>query len=523
MSDARSMLTEVLGRLDAAAEAERPIPQPTDPVGHRRLCIAMSVYDDFDGAYFTMQSIRLHHREIADRISILILDNHPEGLQSAALRNAVAHTDNVRYLPFNGYRGTAVRDLLFREADADFVCCVDSHVLFAPGAIAALLDYFDARPDCDDLIHGPLWADSLTAIVGTHFAPTWGAGMYGQWGKDERIDVSPCEPFEIEMQGLGVFACRREAWPGFNPRFRGFGGEEGYIHEKFRQAGGRVVCLPELGWLHRFGRPSGLPYKSTFEDRIRNYHIGWTEIGWDVDAIDEHFLAEYADEIPDFEPMLRRTVAQAANPFGYFDAIFSLNLDREIDRRLEAERRYGVLDIDWRVERVSAIDTPGNHHRGCALSWRRMIATADRRGYQHFLGLEDDAIFLDDTLEVLAGIIGELDRTEWDICFLGGVEQTPGSGQLPGYEFIKPAGYVTCTHATAIHARVFDRILGDIPEGGADFERWIDSHRAIDQYLGGLCASGELRGVIATPRISSQPALTNYADADQELADRYVI
>lgn len=40
------------------------------------------------------------------------------------------------------------------------------------------------------------------------------------------------------MQGLGIFACRRDVWPGFNPRLRGFGGEEGYIHEKFRRAGG---------------------------------------------------------------------------------------------------------------------------------------------------------------------------------------------------------------------------------------------------------------------------------------------
>ena len=50
-------------------------------------------------------------------------------------------------------------------------------------------------------------------------------------------------PFEITMQGLGLFACRRDAWPGFNPAFRGFGGEEGYIHEKIRQRGGETLVL----------------------------------------------------------------------------------------------------------------------------------------------------------------------------------------------------------------------------------------------------------------------------------------
>ena len=51
-------------------------------------------------------------------------------------------------------------------------------------------------------------------------------------------------PFAVPAQGMGLFSCRREAWLGFNPNFRGFGGEEFYIHEKYRQAGRRTVCLP---------------------------------------------------------------------------------------------------------------------------------------------------------------------------------------------------------------------------------------------------------------------------------------
>ena len=75
------------------------------------------------------------------------------------------------------------------------------------------------------------------------------------------------------------------------PRFRGFGGEEFYIHEKFRQAGHKCWCLPWLRWLHRFGRPQGVPYPNTFEDRIWNYLVGWSELGLPLDAIYEHFLA----------------------------------------------------------------------------------------------------------------------------------------------------------------------------------------------------------------------------------------
>jgi len=121
--------------------------------------------------------------------------------------------------------------------------------------------------------------------------------MYGTW------DVNPAgadpdqPPFEIPMQGLGLFACRREAWPGFNPAFRGFGGEEGYIHEKFRRRGGRALCLPFLRWMHRFNRPLGTPYANQWEDRVRNYLIGFRELGWDTAPVVDHFKTFLGEQV----------------------------------------------------------------------------------------------------------------------------------------------------------------------------------------------------------------------------------
>jgi len=80
------------------------------------------------------------------------------------------------------------------------------------------------------------------------------------------------------MQGLGVFSCETKNWLGFNEHFKGFGGEEGYIHEKFRQNGGKTVCVPKFKWLHRFLRPDGVTYPLVLEDRIWNYLIGWLEL-----------------------------------------------------------------------------------------------------------------------------------------------------------------------------------------------------------------------------------------------------
>ncbi len=142
--------------------------------------------------------------------------------------------------------------------------------------------------------------DNLKALD-THWRPQWSAGMLGKWDYDARGADPSAPPFEIPMQGLGVFACRKEAWPGFNPRLRGFGGEEGYIHEKFRQRGGRVFCLPFLRWLHRFDRPLAPPNWVSWDDRIRNYLIAHDELGHDPSAAIAHFeeLARGGKHPPD--------------------------------------------------------------------------------------------------------------------------------------------------------------------------------------------------------------------------------
>jgi hypothetical protein len=270
-----------------AESKKKKIPAPTPLHAKKKLTIGMATYDDYEGVYFSVQAIGLYHSEVRDDIEILIIDNHPEGVAASSLKK-LETLGNYRYVPYGEKTGTAIRDRIFAEANSDFILCMDSHVLIVHGAIAKLISYLDKHPDCLDLLQGPLLNDNLLSI-NTHFAKEWRSGMYGVWGYDKRAEDADAKPFDIPMQGLGLFACRKEAWPGFHPDFRGFGGEEGYIHEKFRQAGGRTLCLPFLRWLHRFDRPGGVPYAVKWEDRIWNYMIGFQELGLDTDEIIQHF------------------------------------------------------------------------------------------------------------------------------------------------------------------------------------------------------------------------------------------
>jgi hypothetical protein len=521
MSNARRFLE----KLALAEEARRPIPEMTPRCEHRRLCVGMATFDDFDGVWFTIQAIRLYHPEVAGKLAFLIVDNHPEGVAAASLKALENRVPFLRYVPFRGYRGTSVRDLVFREADADIVCCVDSHVLIQPGGLAALTRWFDDHPDSGDLIQGPLLDDRLDGPSASHFNPSWGAAMYGQWALDERTAEPGAEPFEIGMQGLGLFACRREAWPGINPRFRGSGGEEGYLHEKIRKAGGRVLCHPALGWAHRSGRPDGGPYHPSREDRLRNYLIGWSEIGWHTASVESHFREEFerAGMASNFAGVLEKTACEAASPLSFFDGIFCLNLDSDTERWAQARHRHERLNIAWQVERFSAVATPENHHRGNAMSFRQMVAEAQRRDYEHVLILEDDAVFIDNTVAVMKAAVTELADLKWDLCFLGACVWSQKFPFLPGSAVLQECGPVTCTHAVAVHRRAYDRILADIPVAGEEFDQWLSESLACDQYLWRRIADGTFRAVITSPRVASQPALLHYDEADHELAERYVI
>ena len=219
---------------------------------------------------------------------------------------------------------------------------------------------------------------------------------------------------------------------------------------------------------------------------------------------------------------LRRAgVLADIDPFRFFEAIFCLNLDQRPDRWANALRRFSELRIAARVERFPAIPTPCNHHVGCARSWRRMVATARDRGLRNFLGIEDDAIFLDDTLDVMRIAMRELEGRPWDLLYLGGAAWERAI-EIPGLTALQSPRGLTCTHALAVNHTAYDRLLSAIPEADG-IEAWVTAHAAIDQYLAYKVNAGYYRAYVLTPRVATQIELTAPGGLDGQLRDRYTI
>ena len=211
----------------------------------------------------------------------------------------------------------------------------------------------------------------------------------------------------------------------------------------------------------------------------------------------------------------------ADGPFDFFAAIFCLNLDQQPDRWANARRRYDMLDIATRVERFPAVPAPHNHHSGCAQSWRLMVAEARERGLRNFLGLEDDAIFLDTTLDVVSRAVSELEGLDWDLLYLGAAAWEEPA-EIPGHVALRSARSLTCTHALAVNHTAYDRLLADIPEADG-IEEWITRYTAIDQFLCQRVNAGDYRAYVLHPRAATQTELTGPGGLDGPLRDRYTI
>lgn len=248
----------------------------------------MVVYDDWDGFYFSIQAIRMYHKEVLNDVEFVIINTNPsspQGQEVAKFCKAGWVKEPLRHFCDDNERGTATRSKIFDYAQTPYVLVIDSHVMIEAGGIKKLIDYFDTVDD-GDLIQAPLLYDHLEDGP-SYFKPEWRAGMYGTWAMDERSKGG--EPFEIVGNGLGLFACRKDAWLGFHPKHQSFGGEEILINEKFKQRGKKTVCLPYCAWNHRFSRPSGIPYKATWESRVKNYFREFIELKKPTAEIIDHF------------------------------------------------------------------------------------------------------------------------------------------------------------------------------------------------------------------------------------------
>ena len=315
------------------------------------LAVVMAHYDDFNGAYFSIQHLRIAATPASE---FVILDNSSAAkpVVHDALRDFCGQI-GAKLVAAPHLDGTSqTRNAAIAAARADIVICMDCHVLLRPGAEAAVIKYFTEAENRNNILSGAMLMDGLDPKdAPTHFQPQWNDQMWGRWGaiwvtpEGDKITVledlqtglcrvmgfngslilppapekwniqnmpygrhedamrafgmktwmessGPDDTVEIPGMGLGCFAVWRTNWLGFNPAASGFGGEELAVHEAYRQNGGKAVCLQSFQWGHRFfrGNNTAAPYPMSLWKKVRNNVLWYQQLKLDLSPIHREFV-----------------------------------------------------------------------------------------------------------------------------------------------------------------------------------------------------------------------------------------
>lgn len=309
------------------------------------LTIGMPSFMDANGVYFSIQHARM--LDLPGQTEFLVVDQAPDSPHGIAVKGLIeqwVHGNGctARYVPYTEKLGSAAaKEKVFQEAAGKNVICMDGHVLLWPGTVQSVLDNLTKGV----MVVGPMVYDNYRSCS-THLDKKWSGEQWGTWAEafrckcgapnvitiiDGRLQYSDamgqaygetCKcgnyvypqqgksldqcigssgfsrytdglgpNFLVGAHGTGFMAMRKEDWPGFPEGMAGFGAEEWIIHERLRRKGGDVICVPGARWTHRFLNPDGPKYPLHRWDKVRNFVIGFRDVGLDLDPIHEHFVA----------------------------------------------------------------------------------------------------------------------------------------------------------------------------------------------------------------------------------------
>ena len=164
-------------------------------------------------------------------------------------------------------------------------------------------------------------------------------------------------------------------------------------------------------------------------------------------------------------------------PFSpYYDRAYYINLDRRPDRRQKMEAqlqkfhmaalRVPAIDgtaIKWDARYGLKSDFWNNGAMAYCLSYRGVIVDAIKQGYERILVMDDDAVLMDNTFQVLAAAFKDL-PAHWHMLYLGANHGSPTPVAMPtekeriGDHLYRLIGSVG-SHAIILHKSCFSTLL----------------------------------------------------------------
>ena len=180
-----------------------------------------------------------------------------------------------------------------------------------------------------------------------------------------------------------------------------------------------------------------------------------------------------------------------------------INLDTRADRWTSFEREVSPFFTEVPVVRLSAIhgeSLPGYGLRpwfrgrkrdrtwagraGCVLSHRRALELGLQSHWEFVLILEDDVELVADAEKLLPKILGQLNRVQWGVCYLGYTNPIGPArtlGEISELLTVQQVYACSSAHAYLVKSSEIEGLLENLPTE-QDVWVWLSRHRAIDAW-----------------------------------------
>lgn len=307
-----------------------------------KLTIGIIVSDDYHSLYYSLYNLLLH-QDIQDT-QLIVINNGLRNQHNTLVEQEVKQHPFIKYIKLDEPSGNSLaKNTLFKEANGDFVLCLDARVMLCENVIKCVKDHINSHPDSKDLVSGPLvFKDCMN--FSTHQTEVWSNGVLGVWTKawkhpsqditfiaksrdgtpeskcqfvelNSGIELPPIitsipyhqhrqalhgmkcgQPgldmnnlFQVPMINTSVFLCRKDIWPGLPEGFSAFDTDAYYLARKVGGAGGKCTCLGGLKFIYKQHSPN-YTIEPMFLNKMKDCILVHTELDLPMDEAKAHFI-----------------------------------------------------------------------------------------------------------------------------------------------------------------------------------------------------------------------------------------
>ena len=207
---------------------------------------------------------------------------------------------------------------------------------------------------------------------------------------------------------------------------------------------------------------------------ILNYHLAWSEVGWDRGPIDRHFR-ELLGSTVGVSGLLARAREEADHELNVFDAVFCV-----VDGPDTCVGHDHPPGIAWRVERLVPDPSLTPEHSGASPVWRDALSEASRSADAQILVIDGGQGPKD-----LGSDRPVVSSTDWDVWLMAADPDGRVGGSTGSLDGL----------GVGVHARVYARIRRDIGPDDESRSAFLAVWGSVGNYLLVGVARGIFRAI----------------------------